>query len=155
MMAAAGVALGGCAGSYGYTEVSSAPYDLSVYPSAYYGGRTVYLIDNRWMYPDAGGWYYYPSEPSFLYSQRTYVYGGRPYPYGRGYGPTYLPSYAAPAARSRSYVQQAPPAGPPMRAAPLPAAPALRPGPSMPASPRIGGPSAPMRMPAPSRGPRR
>lgn len=156
-----GMALGGCAGAYGYTEVSSAPYDLSVYPSAYYGGRTVYLIDNRWMYPDAGGWYYYPSEPSYLYTQRTYVYGGRPYRYGPGYGPTYTPNYTAPEARSRPYVQQAPPAGPAappgpsMRAAPPAAEPAIRSAPSTPASPRITGPSAPMRMQGPSRGPRR
>lgn len=100
------LALVGCgAETVGYTEVSYAPYvpyDYG-YPYTFYEGRTVYLVGNRWMYPDNGAWYYYRSPPAGLYRAPLYHY-----PAGRTYAPSYGPTYGP--SRTRPYVQQAPPA---------------------------------------------
>jgi hypothetical protein len=107
ILVAAVIALGGCRVysepeyATGYVELTSAPADLSVYPSTYYEGRTVYLVNDRWMYPDRGRWVYYRREPPQLYRQRTVVRQAPP-AYGRG-------------GYQRSYPQSAPQAYPQYR----------------------------------------
>jgi hypothetical protein len=99
------VALGGCTyrAAYpttGYVELSSAPVDVSGYPRRYYDGRTVYLVDDRWMYPDSNRWVYYQQEPPYLTQQRTYIRQAPPaYPYGYPRGGNYPQGpYRGPAA---------------------------------------------------------
>jgi hypothetical protein len=110
ILVAAAVALGGCRVytepeyATGYVELTSAPADLSAYPSTYYDGHVVYLINDRWMYPDRGRWVYYRREPPALYRQRTVIRQAPP-AYGRGY----------PQAYPQAYPQSAPPAYPQYR----------------------------------------
>jgi hypothetical protein len=116
------VALSGCTVSAreptGYVEVTSAPYDVDAYPSTYYEGRQVYLVNNQWMFRDGGRWARYRNEPPALYRQRGVIIRN---------GPTYnrrAPGIqqAPPAYRNGPGIQQAPPA---YRGAP-PAPPAVR-----------------------------
>ncbi|MGC4087868.1 MAG: hypothetical protein QM756_08225 [Polyangiaceae bacterium] len=72
----AGLASSGCyahAGARGYVVAESAPAYVETYPSYYYEGRTVYLVDGRWYTRDHGRWMYYRSEPRELYRYRTRV----------------------------------------------------------------------------------
>jgi hypothetical protein len=105
----------------GYVETTSAPVEVAGYPSAFYEGRTVYYVGDRWMYPDRGRWAYYRSEPAYLQRQRTYVQQAPP-AYGRGRRtqgvpraapPAYGPGYRAPAAPRVGAPAAAPPAAAP------------------------------------------
>ena len=115
MLAAAVVTLGGCtATTYAepepaYVELTAAPVNIEPYPSTYYEGRTVYLVNNRWMYRDRGGWAYYRNEPPALYRQRTYVQQAPP-AYRRGYpAPNAYPRQGYPQTYpQRQYEQRAP-----------------------------------------------
>ena len=52
---------------------------VDVYPSYYYEGRTVYLIDGHWYYRQpTGRWVYYREEPPVLYRQRVAVHQAPP-----------------------------------------------------------------------------
>jgi hypothetical protein len=127
------LALGGCAvhaqEPVGYVEVSSAPYDVSVYPSTYYDGRTVYLVDDRWMYRDRGRWMYYRDEPAPLYRQRTII---------RQAPPAYRPSYQAPTYQAPTYAPRG--TAPPTYAPPATAPPAY-PQRRYPAQPSVAPPA--------------
>jgi len=76
-----GIALGsaGCyatAGAYGdaeYVEADYVPPRIDVYPSYEYGGRTVYLVNDRWYYRRGPRWVYYREEPPELHRRRAYV----------------------------------------------------------------------------------
>jgi hypothetical protein len=63
----------------GVTEVTSAPANLEAYPSTEYEGRTVYLVDDRWVYFDGTRWVRYASEPPELESRRATLQRRRPY----------------------------------------------------------------------------
>jgi hypothetical protein len=72
------LSLGGCYARAGvepaYVETTYVPAHVERYPSYYYDGRTVYLIDGRWYYRQPGGrWVYYRREPPVLYRQRITV----------------------------------------------------------------------------------
>jgi hypothetical protein len=56
-----------------YVEVETVPAHVEVYPSYYYSGRTVYLVDGRWYYRRGPRWVYYREEPPELHRQRRYV----------------------------------------------------------------------------------
>jgi hypothetical protein len=57
-----------------YVETTYVPAHVHTYPSYYYEGRTVYLIDGRWYYRQpTGRWVYYRQEPPVLYRQRTVI----------------------------------------------------------------------------------
>jgi len=115
---AAIITLSGCYGGYsgspatGYVELSSAPVDVALYPHTYYEGRTVYLVNDRWMYPDNNRWVYYRQEPPYLYQQRTYIRQAPPgaYGYPRGGYPRggYPPGGAYPGGYQRGYPQPQP-----------------------------------------------
>lgn len=101
-VAVAMIALGGCrattygvAEPVGYVELTAAPIDVGVYPHSYYNGRSVYFVDDRWMYRDRGRWMYYRQEPPELYRQRPYVQQAPP-AYRRSYPAPYPPPYSAP-----------------------------------------------------------
>ena len=57
----------------------SAPANLEAYPSTEYEGRTVYLVDDRWVYFDGSRWVRYASEPPELESRRATLQRTRPY----------------------------------------------------------------------------
>lgn len=56
-----------------YVEVETVPAHVEVYPSYYYRGRTVYLVDGRWYYRRGPRWVYYREEPAELHRHRSYV----------------------------------------------------------------------------------
>jgi hypothetical protein len=56
-----------------YVETSAAPVDIEVAPHAYYEGRTVYYVNDRWYGHDHGRWGYYRDEPRPLVRQRVHV----------------------------------------------------------------------------------
>lgn len=96
----AGLMGSGCyASTRGYVVTDAPPAYIETYPSYYYEGRTVYLVDGRWYTRDRGHWVYYRREPPELYRYRTTV---RVAP----------PAYRAPPARyeRREYRRGAPPA---------------------------------------------
>jgi hypothetical protein len=98
--------LGGCYAHAGaepaYVETTYVPAHVETYPSYYYEGRTVYLIDERWYYRQpTGRWVYYREEPPTLYRQRMVV---RQAPPARPRPP------AAPAHHREAPVRDAPPA---------------------------------------------
>ena len=78
-----GIALGplGCyatAGAYAdadadYVEADDVPPQIEVYPSYVYGGRTVYLVNDRWYYRRGPHWVYYRQEPVELQRRRVAV----------------------------------------------------------------------------------
>jgi hypothetical protein len=72
-----------------YVETTYVPAHVERYPSYYYEGRTVYLIDNRWYYRQpAGRWVYYRSEPPVLYRQRLTIRQAPPAHVHRAPAPT-------------------------------------------------------------------
>lgn len=75
-------------------EVTSAPVvEYRLYPHTVYEGRVVYLIDNRWGYPQGDRWIVYRTEPPPLARYRTTIESAPPAPR------TYVPATpeAAPA----------------------------------------------------------
>jgi hypothetical protein len=73
-----------------YVETTYVPAHVHTYPSHYYEGRTVYLIDNRWYYRRPNGvWVYYRNEPPVLYRQRMSVRRAPPAPASPGMRPAY------------------------------------------------------------------
>ena len=83
-----------------YVETTYVPAHVELYPSYYYEGRTVYLIDGRWYYRHpTGRWVYYRREPPVLYRQRTVIRQAPPA--RRAAPPTYY---------REAPVRQAPPA---------------------------------------------
>ena len=73
-----------------YVETTYVPARVDIYPSYYYEGRTVYLIDNRWYYRRSNGvWVYYRTEPPVLYRQRMSVRRAPPAPATPGMRPAY------------------------------------------------------------------
>jgi hypothetical protein len=81
------------------------PAYVETYPSYYYEGRTVYLVDGRWYTRDSGHWVYYRDEPPELYRYRSV----RVAPPARRIGPP--PARVAPRVRveRREYRYHAPP----------------------------------------------
>jgi len=72
-----------------YVETTYVPAHVEVYPSYYYEGRTVYLIDGRWYYRHpTGSWVYYRTEPPVLYRQRISIRRAPPAP-ARPVAPAY------------------------------------------------------------------
>jgi hypothetical protein len=57
----------------GYVEADYIPPDVTVYPSAAYDGRTVYLVDGRWYYQNHEHWVYFREEPTVLYQERVRI----------------------------------------------------------------------------------
>jgi len=88
----------------GYAEVTAAPANVQSYPSTVYDGRTVYLVEDRWVYRDGSRWVRYQNEPPELHRRRATVQRERPYvqqapPAARSYDGA--PSSAPPAVRTR------------------------------------------------------
>jgi hypothetical protein len=117
--------LSGCYGSSsGFVEAEYVPARVETYPHAHYQGRVVYLIGDRWYVRNGGVWFYYPTEPSYLYRYRLRWYPGHQHglygPYHHHYRRSVPPArHAAPPAR-----RIAPPAresAPPARRAAPPA----------------------------------
>lgn len=85
---------------------AEAPVTVATYPHVYEDGYDYYWVRDRWYVQRDGVWFYYPTEPAFLYRHR--IHWVRPryrrwdY-YGRPYRGPYR--YAAPPAR-----REAPPA---------------------------------------------
>lgn len=100
--------------------IGFSPAYIDTYPSYWYGGRTVYLVDGRWWFRDRGRWSYYSREPRTLYRQRMYIQQAPRAP-SRRYAPGAVPprSSRPPATRPQ---HRAPPA----QRAPSPRAPAPR-----------------------------
>ena len=77
-------ALNGCVAE---VEPAAVPVGVSYYdyPSTYYEGRTVYLVNGAWSYPSGNHWYRYRHVPGALEQRRTQLH----YPprYGHGGGP--------------------------------------------------------------------
>ena len=53
--------------------VGPPPLVIESYPSYYYEGRTVFLVDGGWYYSDGGHWNRYRREPEALAVRRQYV----------------------------------------------------------------------------------
>jgi hypothetical protein len=108
-VAALAGALGGCYAyaEPGYVEADYVPPDITVYPSAFYEGQTVYLVDGRWYFRNHDQWVIMRDEPHVLYNERVRIqaqpgYGyrqnaPRAYPAGRYNAPP-APRYNAPPA---------------------------------------------------------
>jgi len=99
------LSLGGCYASAraepAYVETTYVPARVETYPSYYYEGRTVYLIDGRWYYRQpAGTWVYYREEPPTLYRQRMVI----------RQAPPARPRPASPAYHHEAPIRDAPPA---------------------------------------------
>ncbi|HET9931673.1 MAG TPA: hypothetical protein VFQ35_13325 [Polyangiaceae bacterium] len=72
VLLAAGATSSGCyARTQGYVVAEAPPAYVETYPSYYYEGRTVYLVDGRWYTRDSGHWVYYRHEPPELYRYRS------------------------------------------------------------------------------------
>lgn len=56
-----------------YVDATAAPVDVEVAPQYYYGGRTVYYVNDRWYARDRGRWVYYRTEPAPLARHRVEV----------------------------------------------------------------------------------
>jgi hypothetical protein len=119
------LALSGCYGtSSAFVEAEYVPAHVHTYPHAHYDGRVVYLIGDRWYVRDRGVWFYFRTEPSYLYRYRLRWYPGHRHwpesPYHHHYRRTVPPArHAAPPAR-----HAAPPArqsAPPVRRSAPPA----------------------------------
>ena len=94
MVLAAAVSTAGCYARArvepAYVETTYVPAHVELYPSYYYEGRTVYLIDNRWYYRQpTGRWVYYREEPPVLYRQRVTVRQAPPARAQRAPAPTW------------------------------------------------------------------
>ena len=105
----------GCyARTQGYVVAEAPPAYIDTYPTYYYEGRTVYLVDGRWYTRNHGHWVYYRSEPPELYRYRTTVRVAPPAryerrEYRRGAPPAYY-RREAPAYRREPAPAFAPPA---------------------------------------------
>lgn len=76
-----------------YVDAVYVPPRVDVYPSYYYDGRVVYLVDGRWYFRHPRGhWVYYRREPEPLYRRRIHI------------------QQAPPAAAERRRLRSAPPA---------------------------------------------
>jgi hypothetical protein len=53
--------------------VGTPPLVIESYPSYYYEGRTVFMVDGGWYYNDGGHWNRYRREPEVLAVRRQYV----------------------------------------------------------------------------------
>ncbi|HEX6275325.1 MAG TPA: hypothetical protein VFZ53_19930 [Polyangiaceae bacterium] len=99
-----------------YVETTYVPAHVDLYPSYYYEGRTVYLIDGRWYYRQpTGTWVYYRREPPVLYRQRLTIREAPP-ARARPAAPTYYreaPVRHAPPAYYRDDGRRVPPPAPP------------------------------------------
>jgi len=124
LLAAGAIALG-TASCYAYAEPAYVearyvPDYVYSYPSVYYEGRPVYLIDGRWYFDRGGRWVYYRDEPDVLYRQRVYIQQAPEAERRRYYRPPSVAPYTTvPPAR-----QSAPPArqiAPPARQSAPPA----------------------------------
>jgi hypothetical protein len=112
-IAIATFAIGCTTGVYGEVAVEYpvvraevVPTDIYYYPRAYYEGRNVYLVDDRWYYPYRNHWVVYQREPVELHRYRVRYYDR----YGHGYRPAYRyrPGYG----HGRYYRAPLPPRGP-------------------------------------------
>jgi hypothetical protein len=101
-----------------YVETTYVPAHVELYPSYYYEGRTVYLIDGRWYYRrPTGAWVYYRREPPVLYRQRLTIREAPP-ARARPSRPTYYreaPVREAPPAYYRDDSRRVPPPAPPSK----------------------------------------
>jgi hypothetical protein len=99
-----------------YVETTYVPARVETYPSYYYEGRTVYLIDGRWYYRQpSGAWVYYRREPPVLYRQRVTIREAPP-ARARPATPSYhreTPVREAPPAYYRDDNRRVPPPAPP------------------------------------------
>jgi len=88
-----------CASS-AYVE-AEAPIGVAAYPRVYDRGYVYYWGGDHWYVQRDGAWFYYRSEPAFLYRQRRHWYGPAPYRHRPYYdGPRYAPHrHVAPPAR--------------------------------------------------------
>lgn len=69
--------LNGCYGtSSAWVEAGHVPAHVEIYPHAHYDGRVVYLIGDRWYVRHGGAWFYYSTEPAYLYQYRLRWYPG-------------------------------------------------------------------------------
>lgn len=101
------LAVDGCVGhSAAYVE-AEVPVAVETYPRAYYDGQIVYWVGDRWYVRRNGIWFYYRTEPEYLYRYRYGWRGGYyappprrlyPGPYYRRAAPP-VRRYAPPARR--------------------------------------------------------
>ncbi|HEY4104105.1 MAG TPA: hypothetical protein VGM44_09445 [Polyangiaceae bacterium] len=56
-----------------YVDATVAPVDVDVAPQYYYGGRTVYFVNDHWYTRDHGRWVYYRREPRELVRRREVI----------------------------------------------------------------------------------
>jgi hypothetical protein len=85
-----------------YVETTYVPAHVERYPSYYYEGRTVYLIEDRWYYRQpTGRWVYYRSEPPVLHRERLTI---------RQAPPAHVHRAPAPAVHREAPPRDAPPA---------------------------------------------
>ena len=61
-------------GGVAVTPVAEVPPDIWDYPSVYYGGSYVYLVNGSWYQPTRSGWVLFRSEPLELARARTRIY---------------------------------------------------------------------------------
>jgi hypothetical protein len=74
--------------------VETVPVEVEAYPSYYYGGTYVYLVDGRWYTRASGRWVIYRREPVVLARARVHLEAQS----GRHYRPH--PEMASPTVRS-------------------------------------------------------
>jgi len=79
---------------------AEAPVTVATYPHVYEDGYDYYWVHDRWYVQRGGVWFYYPTEPGFLYRHRVHWRGPR-YRHWDYYGRPYRAPYrhAAPPAR--------------------------------------------------------
>ena len=121
LVLAGALALGGCYADArvepAYVETTYVPAHVHVYPSYWYEGRTVYLIDGRWYFHHPSGrWVYYREEPPTLYRYRTTIRQAPPAPARRAADPYRAPPpREAPPAYYRDDGRSVPPPPPKKR----------------------------------------
>lgn len=117
-LALACCSLAGCGPTYVEAE---APVGVAAYPRVYDRGYYYYWVGDRWYVERHGAWFYYPTEPAFLYHHRQRWHAHPGHGHRHHYdGPRFAPPRrAAPAVR-----RMTPPArrsAPPARRAAPPA----------------------------------
>jgi hypothetical protein len=106
--------LGGCVATTSAYVEADGPVDVEAYPQTYYGGRVVYWGGDRWYVRDRGAWFYYRSEPAYLYDYRARWRGYSAPPVRHYYRPYRAPYYrraAPPAPRALPPVRRSAPGG--------------------------------------------